>query len=124
MANFVETELILNIFEHELSFVQCRGSIPVFWSQRGFKYRPPLIINRSVEETHGVFTEHFKRLKAHYDTPLVAVSLVDQRGRELPLAQRFLEHCVKADDNDVTFFSFDLHQHCRGLNFQKVKFFD
>ncbi|EGT35223.1 hypothetical protein CAEBREN_12651 [Caenorhabditis brenneri] len=121
VANFVETELILNIFEHELSFVQCRGSIPVFWSQRGFKYRPPLTINRSLEDTQEVFEEHFKRLKAHYDTPLVAVSLVDQRGREHPLAQRFLEHCVKANDPDVTFFSFDLHQHCRGLNFQKLQ---
>uniref|UniRef100_A0A8R1DEZ9 SAC domain-containing protein n=1 Tax=Caenorhabditis japonica TaxID=281687 RepID=A0A8R1DEZ9_CAEJA len=121
VANFVETELILNIFEHELSFVQCRGSIPVFWSQRGYKYRPPLLINRSIEDAHGVFIEHFKRLKAHYDTPLVAVSLVDQRGRELPLAQRFLEHVVKANDEDVTFFSFDLHHHCRGLNFQKLQ---
>lgn len=121
VANFVETELILNIFEHELSFVQCRGSIPVFWSQRGFKYRPPLTINRSLEETREVFEEHFRRLKAHYDTPLVAVSLVDQRGRELPLAQRFLEHFVKANDSNLTFFSFDLHQHCRGLNFQKLQ---
>uniref|UniRef100_A0A1I7UZT1 SAC domain-containing protein n=1 Tax=Caenorhabditis tropicalis TaxID=1561998 RepID=A0A1I7UZT1_9PELO len=121
VANFVETELILNIFEHELSFVQCRGSIPVFWSQRGFKYRPPLIINRSLEDTQEVFEEHFRRLKAHYDTPLVAVSLVDQRGREHPLAQRFLEHLVKANDADLTFFSFDLHQHCRGLNFQKLQ---
>lgn len=121
VANFVETELILNIFEHELSFVQCRGSIPVFWSQRGFKYRPPLIINKSLEESHEVFQEHFNRLKSHYSTPLVAVSLVDQRGREHQLAQRFLEHCVKANDSDLMFFSFDLHQHCRGLNFQKLQ---
>ncbi|CAI2293370.1 unnamed protein product [Caenorhabditis sp. 36 PRJEB53466] len=121
VANFVETELILNIFEHELSFVQCRGSIPVFWSQRGYKYRPPLLINRSIDETHPVFEEHIRRLKAHYDTPLVAVSLVDQRGRELPLAQRFLEHCIKANDPDFTFISFDLHHHCRGLNFQKLQ---
>lgn len=121
VANFVETELILNIFEHELSFVQCRGSIPVFWSQRGFKYRPPLVINKSLEDTQEVFEKHFERLKAHYDSPLVAVSLVDQRGREHPLAQRFLEHCVKADDPDVMLFSFDLHQHCRGLNFQKLQ---
>lgn len=121
VANFVETELILNIYEHELSFVQCRGSIPVFWSQRGYKYRPPLIINRSIEETHPVFTEHIRRLKEHYGTPLVGVSLVDQRGRELPLAQRFLEHCIKLDDSDFTFISFDLHHHCRGLNFQNLQ---
>lgn len=26
---------------HFVSFVQVRGSVPVFWSQPGFKYRPP-----------------------------------------------------------------------------------
>lgn len=26
---------------HIVSFVQVRGSIPVYWSQSGLKYRPP-----------------------------------------------------------------------------------
>ncbi|CAI5438424.1 unnamed protein product [Caenorhabditis angaria] len=121
VANFVETELILNIFEHELSYIQIRGSIPVFWSQKGFKYRPPLIINKSIEETHSIFEKHFSNLKKHYGTPIVSVTLVDQKGREHGLAQRYLEHLIKLNDENVNVFSFDLHQHCRGLNFQKLQ---
>ncbi|XP_060589408.1 phosphatidylinositide phosphatase SAC2-like [Ruditapes philippinarum] len=40
-ANYVETEQIIEFSHHRVSFVQVRGSIPVFWSQTGVKYRPP-----------------------------------------------------------------------------------
>ncbi len=31
---------------HEVSFVQVRGSVPVYWSQPGYKYRPPPRIDK------------------------------------------------------------------------------
>uniref|UniRef100_A0A8W8IR31 SAC domain-containing protein n=1 Tax=Magallana gigas TaxID=29159 RepID=A0A8W8IR31_MAGGI len=40
-ANYVETEQIIRFSHHVVSFLQIRGSIPVFWSQSGYKYRPP-----------------------------------------------------------------------------------
>ncbi|KAL4231442.1 Phosphatidylinositide phosphatase SAC2 [Mactra antiquata] len=40
-ANYVETEQIIEFSHHRVSFVQVRGSIPVYWSQTGVKYRPP-----------------------------------------------------------------------------------
>lgn len=40
-ANYVETEQIFEYSSHVVSFVQVRGSVPVFWSQPGYKYRPP-----------------------------------------------------------------------------------
>lgn len=46
VANYVETEQCLLFGDHILSFVQVRGSVPVFWSQPGFKYRPPPQIDR------------------------------------------------------------------------------
>lgn len=46
VANYVETEQILSFGEHQMSFFQIRGSVPVFWSQPGFKYRPPPKIDR------------------------------------------------------------------------------
>lgn len=46
VANYVETEQCLLFGDHVLSFVQVRGSVPVFWSQPGFKYRPPPQIDR------------------------------------------------------------------------------
>lgn len=45
-ANYVETEQILSNSSHTVSFVQVRGSVPLFWSQPGFKYRPPPRIDK------------------------------------------------------------------------------
>lgn len=45
-ANYVETEQIIAYQHHEVSFVQVRGSVPVFWSQPGYKYRPPPRIDK------------------------------------------------------------------------------
>ncbi|KIH53788.1 hypothetical protein ANCDUO_16072 [Ancylostoma duodenale] len=120
VANFVETELLLNIFGHHLSFVQVRGSVPIFWSQKGFKYRPPLSIDRPVEESMPYFTTHMQELIDRYGSPLVAVNLVDQAGRELKLATSFVEHAAKFNSPDLHFVSFDLHRHCRGLKFDKI----
>lgn len=41
VANYVETEQILSLRQHQISFTQIRGSVPLFWSQPGYKYRPP-----------------------------------------------------------------------------------
>lgn len=46
VANYVETEQIVSYQSHEVSFVQVRGSVPVYWSQPGFKYRPPPKIDK------------------------------------------------------------------------------
>ncbi|KAK3589432.1 hypothetical protein CHS0354_020761 [Potamilus streckersoni] len=45
-SNYVETEQVIEFNHHLASFVQVRGSIPVFWSQSGFKYRPPPKLDR------------------------------------------------------------------------------
>ena len=45
--------LVLQILEagsHQVSYVMVRGSVPVFWTQPGYKYRPPPIIEEG--DTH------------------------------------------------------------------------
>jgi len=48
VANYVETEQILSLRQHQISFTQVRGSVPLFWSQPGYKYRPPPRIDRGM----------------------------------------------------------------------------
>jgi hypothetical protein len=48
-ANYVETEQIITYHQHQVSFVQVRGSVPVYWSQPGHKYRPPPRLDRGIE---------------------------------------------------------------------------
>ncbi|CAJ0930054.1 unnamed protein product, partial [Mesorhabditis belari] len=120
VANFVESELLLNIFGHHVSFIQIRGSIPLFWSQQGLHYRPPLTITRTMEDSLLYFEKHVHRLTNDYGNPICMVNLVNQSGRELKLGTSFLEHVIAQDSENVEFFSFDFHHHCRGLNFDKV----
>jgi len=109
VANFVETEFSISFFEHSLSFVQIRGSIPVYWSQSGFKYRPHPIINKALDESLPVFNEHFKRLEKDYGSPIVVINLVDATGREAPLGDAFKEHILKLEMENVLYFPFDFH---------------
>ena len=64
VANFVETEQILtNVDTKDIaSFVQVRGSIPLFWQQPDrFAPKPPIVIDK--DDT--TFLEHAEALSAH-----------------------------------------------------------
>ena len=60
VANYVETEQIFTCCQHAASFVQVRGSVPVYWSQPGSKYRPPPRIDRPEDDTASAFKKHFE----------------------------------------------------------------
>ncbi|KAI9922515.1 hypothetical protein PsorP6_000421 [Peronosclerospora sorghi] len=86
-ANDVETEQII---EDESmgpgkfsSFVQHRGSIPVFWSQETSATlpKPPIVLNR-VDPTYSATQKHFADLFSRYGSPIVALNLVKQSEKK------------------------------------------
>lgn len=81
----------MSIFEHFLSYIQIRGSVPMFWSQRGVSYRPPLVIEKQLPESLPFIEKHVKNLVSDYSSPIAVINLVDQTGRELCLAEHFLK---------------------------------
>ena len=46
VANYVETEMLIQCGIHVVSYVLVRGSVPIYWTQPGYKYRPPPIIEK------------------------------------------------------------------------------
>lgn len=46
VANYVETEMLIDCGIHVVSYVLVRGSVPIYWTQPGYKYRPPPIIEK------------------------------------------------------------------------------
>eukprot|EP00117_Sycon_ciliatum_P044657 scpid20435/ scgid0225/ Phosphatidylinositide phosphatase SAC2; Inositol polyphosphate 5-phosphatase F; Sac domain-containing inositol phosphatase 2; Sac domain-containing phosphoinositide 5-phosphatase 2 len=120
VANFVETEQIVVVRTHTVSFVQIRGSIPVFWSQLGLKYRPPPKIDRSDQESQKAFKEHFDDQLSQYGKVAV-ISLVEQHGREKIMADAFVKHMDLYNNDDSLFISFDFHEHCKGMHFENVE---
>ncbi|CAG0884671.1 unnamed protein product [Darwinula stevensoni] len=135
VSNYVETEQILTFGHHCLSLLQVRGSVPVFWSQPGYKYRPPpqldkvsypllehistAMSNVGEEETQEAFRLHFEReLALHRKVSII--SLIEQTGRESIMADAFLKHILLFDHPDINYITFDFHELCRGLNFSSV----
>lgn len=118
-ANYVETEQILSFRQHQLSFTQVRGSVPVYWSQPGYKYRPPPRLDKAEEETQEAFEKHFLKELSIYDGVCI-VNLVEQSGKEKIIGDAFAKHVVQFNNDQIVYVTFDFHDYCRGMRFENV----
>ncbi|KAJ7385551.1 Phosphatidylinositide phosphatase SAC2 [Desmophyllum pertusum] len=125
VANYVETEQfvydnhIICTKTHNVSFAQVRGSVPVYWSQPGYKYRPPPRLDRDEKETLLTFRKHFDHQLELYKTVAV-INLVDQTGREKIISDVFMDNILAYNSPFLTYITFDFHEYCRGMKFENV----
>lgn len=120
VANYVETEQLIHVHSHTLSFVQTRGSVPVFWSQAGYRYNPRPRLEKGENETMSYFAAHFEEQLKLY-TKQVIINLVDQGGREKLIGDAYLKQVLLYNNPNLTYVSFDFHEHCRGMKFENVQ---
>ncbi|XP_075149037.1 phosphatidylinositide phosphatase spermathreecae isoform X2 [Haematobia irritans] len=118
-ANYVETEQILSFRHHQLAFTQVRGSVPIYWSQPGYKYRPPPRLDRGEQETQEAFEAHFSKELNTYDG-ICIVNLVEQSGKEKLIGDAYAKHVLKYNNERVVYITFDFHDYCRGMRFENV----
>ncbi|CAK7219067.1 hypothetical protein SBRCBS47491_003718 [Sporothrix bragantina] len=143
VANAVETEQILSpsvvnqLAESQLlldqplsktySFVQVRGSIPLFWTQSPFSLKPAPVIQHSLELNFGALKNHFDGLRREYDS-LQVVNLVEKHGVEAALGTQFERSVQRYNDEasstpgeiTIPFEWFDFHSACKGMKFENV----
>ena len=116
-ANFVETEQIFKSDQHYTSLVMIRGSIPLFWYQTGYNYRPPPVLDRSEEENHHAFSRHYFDLFRQYGTEqIISIDCTEQSGREKILHEAFKRHMDRFNESHpkTRLIQFDYHKYCRG----------
>ncbi|XP_043790468.1 phosphatidylinositide phosphatase SAC2 isoform X2 [Apis laboriosa] len=118
-ANYVETEQLVWYHDHQVSFVQVRGSVPVYWSQPGYKYKPPPHIDRDEAETQLAFEKHFTEELGLYG-PVCIVNLVEQTGKEKIIWEAYSNHVLNYNNPNITYTTFDFHEYCRGMHFENV----
>ncbi|XP_071556223.1 phosphatidylinositide phosphatase SAC2 isoform X2 [Temnothorax nylanderi] len=118
-ANYVETEQLVWYHDHQVSFVQVRGSVPVYWSQPGYKYKPPPRIDKDEAETQVAFEKHFGEELTLYG-PICIVNLVEQSGKERIIWETYSNHVFNYNNSDITYTTFDFHEYCRGMHFENV----
>ncbi|KAM3912674.1 phosphatidylinositide phosphatase SAC2 isoform 2-T2 [Leptodactylus fuscus] len=120
VANYVETEQFIHVHNHTLSFVQTRGSVPVFWSQAGYRYNPRPRLDKGEVETNLYFCLHFNKELEIYKKQ-VLISLVDQTGREKIIGDAYMKQVLMFNCPSLTYVTFDFHEHCRGMKFENVQ---
>ncbi|KAF2109040.1 SacI homology domain-containing protein [Lophiotrema nucula] len=95
VANFVETETIYWAPSGVcFSYVQVRGSVPVFWEQQTglLPGQQKITITRSPEATQPAFDKHFENLELSYGAIHVVNLLSNEKQSEVELSQRYRYH--------------------------------
>ena len=121
VANFCETEQILVVNNRFLiSHVQIRGSVPVFWEQRGLA--EDVNLTRNPEMTKKPFQTHFKRIVDSYGPCQVINLLRYNVPREVRLTTEYVRQVHESPyKNKIKFLNFDFHGFCGGDRYQALK---
>ncbi|XDA86661.1 hypothetical protein R6Z07F_016398 [Ovis aries] len=118
-ANFVETEQIVHYNGSKASFVQTRGSIPLYWSQRpNLKYKPLPLINKVANHMDG-FQRHFDSQIIIYGKQVI-INLVNQKGSEKPLEQAFATMVSSLGNGMIRYIAFDFHKECKNMRWDRL----
>ena len=139
VANAVETEQILSPNKWDsasrvYSFLQIRGSIPLFFTQSPYSLKPVPALQHSEETNVEAAQKHFERLANTYGN-LQVVNLVEKHGVESKIGSKYAEVVDKLNEQTkkqtpvtntdfagkvISFEWFDFHHACRGMKFENV----
>ncbi|KIJ37381.1 hypothetical protein M422DRAFT_211433 [Sphaerobolus stellatus SS14] len=122
-ANFVETEVIFNTDTFCYSYVQVRGSVPLFWEQQGFQtFGHKIQITRPQAASQPAFDRHFAQLVDQYSA-VHAVNLLGSKENETSLTTAYAQHLragKTAGGDAIGFTNFDFHATVRALGHDSV----
>ncbi|KAI0402544.1 SacI homology domain-containing protein [Xylaria palmicola] len=129
-ANSVETEQILSTPSWDpsskiYSFVQARGSIPVFFTQSPYSLKPIPVLQHSPEANFSAFSKHFNRMAEKYGA-MQLVNLVERHGPEAIVGNEYQKNVDRYNKERpegtqaLAFEWFDFHSACRGMKFENV----
>ncbi|KAF9535466.1 inositol/phosphatidylinositol phosphatase [Crepidotus variabilis] len=134
VANFNETEQILLVqapntpgagnvdddnFVSRLSFVQIRGSVPLFWSEiNTLRYKPDLQV-MELPDTKSAMAKHLVEQNKTYGRQSL-VNLVNQKGHEKPVKEAYERYVAELDLPDVKYEFFDFHGECKHMRWDRI----
>ncbi|EST09807.1 Synaptojanin, N-terminal [Kalmanozyma brasiliensis GHG001] len=101
------------------SYVQTRGSVPVFWAEvNNLRYKPDLQIMEKPETTEAT-RRHFEDQVDRYGDNYL-VNLVNQKGYEKPVKEAYERAVEKLGNPQVHYTYYDFHHECKGMKFERV----
>ncbi|XP_053917499.1 synaptojanin-2 isoform X2 [Cuculus canorus] len=122
VSNFIETEQTIYLDDDVSSFVQIRGSVPLFWEQLALQVGSRhLRLNRGLEANAPAFDRHMMLLKEQYGKQVI-VNLLGSRGGEEVLNRAFKKLLwASSHAADTPMINFDYHQFAKGGKTEKLE---
>jgi len=119
VANYVETEQLVQFNKSVVSFVLTRGSIPFQWTQRpNIKYKPKPKLKTQNDQLL-IYKRHIDEQVVLYGRQ-VLVNLIDQKGGEKLLESQFSDIYHRADNKKVRYVHFDFHKECSKMRWHRL----
>lgn len=114
VANFVETEQVIFLGDKIASYVQTRGSVPLFWEQPGIQVGSHKVkMSRGSEASTPAFERHLTSIKQRYGDQVI-INLLGCKEGEMMLSKMFQNHHKVSRHQDIPYITFDYHSMCRG----------
>ncbi|KAJ7342137.1 hypothetical protein JRQ81_009088 [Phrynocephalus forsythii] len=122
VSNFVETEQTIYLDSDVSSFVQIRGSVPLFWEQLGHQVGSRhLKLTRGLEANAPAFDKHMMLLKEQYGKQVI-VNLLGSKGGEEVLNRAFKKLLwASSHAADTPMINFDYRQFAKGGKMEKLE---
>ncbi|KAI9020157.1 SacI homology domain-containing protein [Phycomyces nitens] len=129
VSNFVETEQLV-LYDgpgsvspspglKQLSYVQTRGSIPVYWTQViNLKYTPRLWVGEN-RKSLAAARSHFDEQIRIYG-PQILINLINKKGYELPMGQAYARTVEQLNDPRLHYTHFDFHNECKNMRWDRI----
>lgn len=137
VANFVETETVFCTDQLCFSYVQCRGSVPLFWEQQsGLPGQQKIQITRSEEATKPAFDRHFENLAKAYGDVYVLNLLSEEKPSESQLIRIYesqIRHsslnmhsekdgeAIISEHKHLSSLTYDFHAETRGTGYDAAR---
>lgn len=118
VANFVETEQIIRLENNLFSFLQFRGSVPIFFEQPGVTAQTK--ITRSPELTAPAFKKHIEELKEDFNFIYMVNLMNVNKPNEHVITQNF-ENQIKINEvKNCKYLFWDFQNQCKYDNYENL----
>ncbi|XP_022656835.1 synaptojanin-1-like isoform X2 [Varroa destructor] len=114
VANFVETEQMIFLNSKISSYVQIRGSVPLFWEQPGVQVGSHKVkLSRGSEMSAPAYRRHLETIVERYGHQTF-LNLLGSKEGETMLSNEFNKHHRAIGKKDIPLLNFDYHAQCKG----------
>jgi hypothetical protein len=121
VANYIESEQIIKFSNHILSYLQIRGSAPIFFQQTGMTAQTQ--ITRIPEMTSPAFLKHMEEIQKDYQMVFIVNLMNSNKPNEQVITQN-LENQIKMNSlKSCRYYFFDFQNECKYDNYEKLDAF-